>query len=55
MKTFKAIIYAILLFVWLVMTIVFVITIVPIILICISGLDEWFDFKDNILDEFKKL
>ena len=33
----------------------FLTTIVPIILICISGLDEWFDFKDNILDEFKKL
>ena len=55
MKTFKAIIYAILLMIWLLFTIVFVVTIFPIAIICISGIDEWFDFKDNILDEFKKL
>lgn len=55
MKIFKAIIYSILLLIWVVFTILFVVTIIPIVTIAVCGMDEWFEYQDNILYEFKKL
>ena len=55
MKIFKAIIYAILLIIWLLFTIVFVATIIPIAIIAAGDLNEWFNYSDNILNKFKNL
>lgn len=55
MKTFKAIIYALLLIIWLLFTIIFVITLVPIVFIYLMELNEWFTYSNMIFDAFKKL
>lgn len=55
MKVFKAIFYAILLLVWVVATIFFIVTVFPIVLIAISGLEEWFEFANTIFYELKSL
>ena len=55
MKIFKAILYSLLLLVWIILTIAATVTFVPIVIICGFFPNEWFDLKDVFIDELQNL
>jgi len=55
MKIFKAILFAIILLIWLVFTIAATVAFVPIVIICGFFPDEWFGIKDMCLEQLEKL
>ena len=55
MKTFKAILFSVILLIWVIVTIAAIVTFVPIVIICGFFPNEWFGIKDTCLEQLEDL